>query len=197
MSRRARVAAVMGLLVVALVVAACGTDEASEQPETGSTISEPAASTDPAATSLPTRPGERPRTFEAVPHVQIGVEPIPEVDAALRERAFLLPDVEKRGTLIGRSGADALWLAEDVPFTRPGQVMEGREFARFHPDGSLHFPLPTERALEAIEAGWADLHPWAGQDEFPDGFVMLYTPLTASELDVVLGLTVESYNVVT
>ena len=75
--------------------------------------------------------------------------------------------------------------------------MAGGEFAHIHPDGSLHAPLPVERAVEAVENGWAELHPWADREAFPDGFVLLFTPQAADELEVTLQLVVESYNHVT
>ncbi len=131
-----------------------------------------------------------------MPHAQIGVEPIPEVNAELFRRAFALPDVRNEPTRISIPGARALWLREDLPLAHPEVIAVGREFAHIHPDGSLHVSLPPERAREAITAGWAELHPLAtfiGNE----GLVMLYTPRTLEELDVIFQLIVDSYNFVT
>ena len=67
-----------------------------------------------------------------------------------------------------------LWLGPAAP--EPAAVLREREFAHIHPDGSLHLVLPVDRAREAIDAKWAEFHPWVGRDDFWDGMVMLYTP---------------------
>ncbi len=131
-----------------------------------------------------------------MPHAQIGVMPEPAVDAELRRRAFALPGLENRPSLISVPGARALWLAEGVPVARPEGMIRGREFAHIHPDGSLHAVLPPERARDAIAAGWAEPHPIAGPLGL-DGLVMLYTPRTAEELTTIFTLVVDSYNYVT
>jgi len=145
---------------------------------------------------IPKRAGPRPLTNKNMPHSQIGVRPVPEVNAELFRRCFSLPDVRNEPTRISVPGARALWLDEDLPLTHPEVIAVGREFAHIHPDGSLHASLPPERAREAIEAGWAEPHPMAlymGNE----GMVMLYTPRTIEELDVIFQLVVDSYNFVT
>lgn len=131
-----------------------------------------------------------------MPHAQIGVVPVPAVHAELHRRAFALPGVENRPSVISVPGARALWLADDVPVARPDLILRGREFAHIHPDGSLHTVLPPERAREAIAAGWAEPHPIAGPLGM-EGLVMLYTPRTTEELTTILALVVDSYNFVT
>ena len=145
---------------------------------------------------LPQRTGPRPLTHRGMPHAQVGVQPVPEVNTELFRRAYSLPDVENRPTVISVPGARALWLRNDVPLAHPEVIAAGREFAHIHPDGSLHASLPPERAREAIEAGWAELHPLAEYIGNP-GMVMLYTPRTTEELDVIFQLIVDSYNFVT
>lgn len=145
---------------------------------------------------LPKRAGPRPPTHKGMPHAQIGVQPVPEVNTELFRRCFSLPDVRNEPTRISVPGARALWLHEDVPLARPEVIAVGREFAHIHPDGSLHASLPPERARQAMEAGWAEPHPMAvymGRE----GMVMLYTPRTMEELDVIFQLVVDSYNYVT
>ncbi len=93
-------------------------------------------------------------------------------------------------------GARALWLEEDVPVVRPELIAAGREFAHIHPDGSLHVALPPARAKEAVEASWAEPHPIVCMMGM-DGMVMLYTPRSTEELDVIFELIVDSYNFVT
>jgi len=131
-----------------------------------------------------------------MPHAQIGVRPIPQVNAELFRRCYSLPGVENRPTIVSVPGARALWLKDEVPLAHPEVLVAGREFAHIHPDGSLHVSLPPSRAREAIEAGWAEPHPIA-QYIGMEGMVMLYTPLSIKELDVIFQLVVDSYNFVT
>jgi len=131
-----------------------------------------------------------------MPHSQIDVTPDPDLDRELRRRAYALHGVLDRASIISVPGARALWLADDVELRHPEVVLRGREFAHFHPDGSLHVALSPERAAEAIAAGWAEPHPIAEHLGVP-GLVMLYTPRTMDELDVVFDLIRDSYNFVT
>ena len=145
---------------------------------------------------LPKRSGPRPLTHKGMPHAADRRAPVPEVHAELFRRCFSLPDVSNRPTVISVPGARALWLDEDLPLAHPEMIARGREFAHIHLDGSLHVSLPPERAREAIEARWAEPHPMAlyiGNE----GMVMLYTPRSMEELDVIFQLVVDSYNFVT
>ena len=91
-----------------------------------------------------------------------------------------------------------MWLSEDLTVFVPEALIGGREFAHIHTDGSLHIFLDPERAIEAVETGWAVSHPYAveGQARW-EGFVMLYTPQSLEELDVTFQLIVDGYNYVT
>jgi phospholipase/carboxylesterase len=131
-----------------------------------------------------------------MPHSQIGVRPVPEVNEALFARCFSLPDVRNEATVISIPGARALWLDEELLLAHPEAIARGREFAHIHPDGSLHASLSPDRAREAVEAGWAEPHPIAEYMGL-DGLVMLYTPLDMAELDVIFELVLDSYNYVT
>lgn len=146
---------------------------------------------------LPQRTGTRTRTSGTVPHVQIGVELVPAVNDELYRLAFALPDVENRPTIVSLPGARGLWLGDEITLIHPEVIASGRELAHIHPDGSLHAPLPVERALEAVEKGWAERHPWADQRDGWEGFVMLFTPQSMAELDVTFQLILDSYNFVT
>ena len=146
--------------------------------------------------ALPERQSPRPQTTGSVPHQQIGVEPVPEVNEELFRRAFMLPGVENRPSTFSLPGARGLWINDSVPIVRQDQIVSGREFAHIHPDGSLHASLPLDRAQEAVKAGWAEPQPIAESLGVP-GLVMLYTPQTFDELETVLQLIVDSYNFVT
>jgi hypothetical protein len=134
--------------------------------------------------------------MQAMPHMQIGVVPDLEIVTELARRAFSLPDIENRPTVVSVPGARALWLREGVSVAHPELIVAGREFDHIHPDGSLHVILPPERARQATDAGWAEPHPLAAY--FGNGgMVLLYTPRDRAELEVVWQLVVESYNYVT
>lgn len=147
--------------------------------------------------NLPVRSSPIPPTTNGVPHVQIGVEAVPEISEALLRRVSSIPGVEIRPTVISLPGAKGFWLSEDLTLARPDVIVGGREFAHIHPDGSLHASLSPELAGEAVEAGWAIHHPWANQRPGWEGFVMIYTPGTRDEMEVVFELILGSYNFVT
>lgn len=149
------------------------------------------------ASPLPQRAGPPVQTTTSVPHVQFGIEAVPQVHAELLRRVSALPKVHIRPTVVSLPGAMGFWLLEELPLSRPEVIVGGREFAHVHPDGSLHASLPSERALEAVAAGWAVRHPWATRREGWEGFVMLFTPQTMEELDVTFQLILDGYNFVT
>ena len=147
--------------------------------------------------NLPVRETPRPYTTNGVPHVQVGVEAVPELTAELLRRVEDLPDVDVRDTVVSLPGAKGFWLADQLPLKRPDVIVGGREFAHIHPDGSLHASLNPDTATVAIDTGWAIAHPWADQRPGWDGFVMIYTPQSADELEIVFELVLDSYNFVT
>ncbi len=146
---------------------------------------------------LPDRETPIPRTTNGVPHVQIGVDAVPELSDELLRLVAELPGVALGPTRISLPGAVGFHLDEDLPLAHPEAVVGGREFAHLHPDGSLHASLHPDTADAAVEAGWAVSHPWSGQREGWGGFVMIYTPVTDAELDVVFQLVQSSYAYVT
>jgi phospholipase/carboxylesterase len=134
----------------------------------------------------------RPETVAEGHHAQVGVEPVEALDKALRRRAFALPGVSEQPTVISVPGAAAIWLDEDLDVARPDLVSHGREFAHIHPDGSLHVSLPPARATEASAAGWGEPPP-DGHHARHVGRLLVYTPMTESELATVIRLLEESY----
>ncbi|UWQ91015.1 DUF5519 family protein [Rhodobacteraceae bacterium M382] len=149
------------------------------------------------AETLPTRETPPPRTTDGVPHVQIGIHAVPELSEALLKAVGELPGVNLGPTRVSLPGAIGFQLADDMPLAHPEVIVGGREFAHLHPDGSLHVSLEPEMANAAIKSGWAVSHPWADQREGWDGFVMIFTPSTQFELNIVIRLVRESYDFVT
>ena len=155
------------------------------------------SSTQTKADILPIRETPIPQTTNGVPHVQIGVKAIPELSEELLRQIAKLPGVKLGATRISLPGAVGFQLSDGVPLAHPEAIVGGREFAHLHPDGSLHASLNPKVARAAIDAGWAVSHPYAGQRKGWEGFVMIYTPQTVTELDVVIGLVGKSYEYVT
>lgn len=149
------------------------------------------------SSNLPLRDSPIPSTTNSVPHVQIGVKADPDVSAQLLLQVSEIPGVEIRETVISLPGAKGFWINESVTIARPDVIVGGREFAHMHPDGSLHASLSPEVAKEAVKLGWATYHPWANQRPGWEGFVMIYTPGSKEELEVVVQLVLGSYNFVT
>lgn len=147
--------------------------------------------------ALPMRDGTLPATTNGVPHVQIGVSPVPELSEEMLRQVAEFPGVALEPTRVSLPGAIGFQLAGDVSLAQPQAIVGGREFAHLHPDGSLHASLQADIARAAIEAGWAAAHPWANQRAGWEGFVMIYTPTTEAELDVVMRLVRGSYTYIT
>ncbi len=149
-----------------------------------------------ATVKLSQRPGARPETTMGIPHVQIGVELVPEVHEELFRRVYAIAGIENRPSVI--AGWEGLWLTDQVTVSVPNALIDGREFGHIHDDGSLHIFLEPSRAAEAVETCWAIFHPFALQQvERWNGFVMLYTPQSIEELNVTFQLIVDAYNHVT
>ena len=146
--------------------------------------------------SLPTRPGDRPRTTPTNPHTQLDQQPsdLRWVEELAR-RVFALPGVVAEPSHISVPGARALVLAADEPSGPPEAFLIDREFAHLHPapDHSLHAMLPLETAAEAVDAGWAEPHPVALRGLIPRTAVMLYAPRSEAELEVVERLVRASH----
>lgn len=145
---------------------------------------------------LPQRCSSRPETTNGVPHHQIGVQVVTEVNEELFRRVYSLPGVENRASVIGNWRG--LWLSEEITIAEPEALISEREFGHIHNDGSLHIFLKPSRADETVAACWGILHPFAVQELAGwDGFVLLYTPQSINELNVTFQLIVDGYNYVT
>lgn len=149
------------------------------------------------AMNLPDRQGDRPRTTNSVPHVQIGVTSQPALSQVLLQRVAEFPGVTLGATRVSLPGATGFQLDAGLDLANPDAIVGGREFAHVHPDGSLHASLSPEIARQAVDTGWAVMHPWAAQRPGWEGFVMIYTPQNTEQLNVVYELVQRSYTYVT
>jgi hypothetical protein len=145
---------------------------------------------------LPRRAGERPPTTPTNPHTQLDQQPSdPRLAEELARRVFALPGVVERPSRISVPGARAMTIAEGEPIGPPDAFLIDREFAHLHPppDRSLHAMLPPEIVAEAVDAGWAEIHPVARLGLIPPTAVMLYAPRDDVELSVVEALVRASH----
>lgn len=148
------------------------------------------------ALNLPDRETPRPETTTGIPHKQIGVEAIPELSEELVRRVAKLSGVTVGPTRISLPGATGFQFKDNLSLERPEAIVGGREFAHVHPDGSLHAALEPATAKAAVKAGWATPHPWSTRNPNWSGFVMIYTPKSEVELEVVYKLVQNAYTYV-
>ena len=165
-----------GCLVVSLILTALTIVPvtASMATESESQAEPPSAAAGSSYPILPRREGLPPKVTLNIPNRQIDVNPVPEVNEELFRRAFALPGVENRPTILSVPGVRGLWLNNKISLVHPEIIRRGREFAHIHADGSLHIALPVERAREAVRAGWALPHPMSNQEGWGRSRASLY-----------------------
>ncbi len=143
---------------------------------------------------LPVRAGPAPRTTSGIPHLQLDQFSPVGVQRALWERATALDHVRVGPSNTGPMTAEAFDLVPQFAGGRRDAFMSGWEFAHFHGDGSgsLHLTLPPIAGREAIEAGWAVRHPFAG-DFLPATVVMVFGARDEAETETVWLIVKKSY----
>jgi hypothetical protein len=144
---------------------------------------------------LPERAGPRPDTGPAMPHQQLSDNPPAELQEELWRRMSSLEGVRTGPSGVSLPDTRALHLDPGLATGPPEGFMVGTEFAHLHgpDDGSLHMALPADVAREAIDRGWAELHPLARAGHLPETLVMVYGPRDADELETVWSLVSASY----
>jgi hypothetical protein len=144
--------------------------------------------------TLPTREGQRPKTGDHVPHLQLSDTSPPEFVVELMDWAVNnLPDVREEPTRISVSSTRALWLDESVSVAHDDSFMPpagSREFAHVHADGSMHLCMSDDAVREIVEKSWGEPHPM--KDEGVNE-VLCYAPKNREELETVKFALVESY----
>lgn len=144
---------------------------------------------------LPTRAGRRPATGPEIPHQQLDQTAPAELQEQLWRRMVALDGVRAGRSRVSLPQSRALHLDPALALGPPAAFMGGTEFAHLHgaSDGSLHATLPPDAAAQAIESGWAEVHPLVRRGMIPPSHVMIYGPRDAAELDTVWQLVEVSY----
>lgn len=155
--------------------------------------------TSPPETALAPRRGTRPRTTPHAPHSQVDqILPRAERHAlsqALIARLSPLDGVRLAGSYRAPPGTVGLHLDPACARTHERAFLLGHEFAHVHveDDGSLHAILPEPLRTEAMAAGWAEPHPFAGQPTVSPDTVMIYAPRDEDEVTTVAELVRRSW----
>ncbi len=145
---------------------------------------------------LPVRSGVRPTTGPAMPHQQLDQNAPPSLQEELWQRMTQLEGVQVGGSHVSLPDSRALHLDPQLARGPADAYMLGTEFVHLHgpADGSLHAMLPPAVAREAVEKGWAELHPMAQQGFAPSHLVMIYGPRDDAELEIVWRLVEAGYS---
>lgn len=146
------------------------------------------------APELAPRRGPRPKTLPCAPHSQLEqimpAEARRDLSRMLIERLAGEPHVRLGWSMRAPPGTIGLFLEPGHGCGDARAFLLGDEFAHIHveDDGSLHAILPEPLRTRAIEAGWAEPHPLAGQPTVSPDTVMIYAPRDEEEVDIVAGL---------
>lgn len=144
---------------------------------------------------LPQRTGDRPKTRPVNPHQQLDQIAPTTMQEQLWRRMTELDDVRLGGSGVSLPDSRALHLDPRQASGPPEAFYLGTEFAHLHGarDGSLHIALPQADVAEALEKGWAELHPMVLMGMLPPTHVMVYGPRDEAELETVWQLIQRSY----
>mgnify|MGYP000173936606 CR=1 FL=1 len=148
---------------------------------------------------LPPRRGPHPQTTDCAPHSQVD-QLVPEAERRrlgllLAGKVKGLGDISDGPSRRAPPGTIGLYLAPDCCCGDAEAFLLANEIAHVHieDDGALHAVLPDGIREQAIEAGWAEYHPLAGQPTVSPRTVMIYAPRDENEVDTVMLLLQETY----
>ena len=146
---------------------------------------------------VPRRHGPRPQTTDCAPHSHIDqlASDRCAMSAMLMSRLADLPHVELGASRRAPPGTIGLYIEAAHCCAGEQAFLLGREFAHVHveDDGSLHAILAEPLRTAAIDAGWAEPHPLAGQPTVSPDTVMLYAPRDVAEVGVIASLVKASW----
>lgn len=138
----------------------------------------------------PARPGPRPRTPLALPHIQLDQWPPAEVAEKLIEGSLSLADVRSKQSRMASPKSRALCLPDRCAGGPQDAFIDDHEFCHLHPlpEGSIHLTLPNPLRDQMVELGWAEQHPVARAGAMPKTLVLVYAPRDRAELAIALHL---------
>ncbi|WP_110669924.1 luciferase family protein [Salinicola halophilus] len=144
---------------------------------------------------LPRRAGPRPATTDTNPHTQLDQQPEAPLSQEIEERVGRLAGVVLAPSRRAPPNTTGFYLKPEYAEGPADGFMLKTEFAHLHPvpDVSLHLTLPEPIRTQAIEKGWAEPHPLAGQPTISHLIVLLYAPRDRQELAVVHSLIEASW----
>lgn len=145
------------------------------------------------APRLTVRHGERPLTTQpspelAHPHQQLTQTGPAQLGDELVARAVALPGITLGDSCVSTPGARAFRLDPALAKGPASAFQCGTEFAHVHPpaEGSLHMTLPPLVYDAILGAGWGEPHPISGT-------MLVYSPRTCRELEIVWQFVIASY----
>ncbi len=132
---------------------------------------------------LPHRRGIRPATAKDLPSIQVDQGGSLDCVYRLLSRVSRLPGFRIQLSSDLPRGSMSLIVDERGLAASCEQLLQGREFARFHPlpFSSIFLSLPTGMRDEAISKGWAEPHPLAGLGRVSPFAVTVYAPRDKAE----------------
>ncbi len=144
---------------------------------------------------LPPRSGPRPKTQVESGQSQLDQSGLAALADRMVEAMIGLDSVRLGPSGIGGPSARAGHLLPAVANGPAEAFIVGTEFGHVHSDGSgsLHMVLPTARATEAVDAGWAAWHPTVAAHERPPNLVLVYGARNDDDFHVIWGLLQDSY----
>jgi len=139
------------------------------------------------------RPGTRPRTQRALPHLQLDQLPPADIMEELVERSLEIPHVRSKQSRMASPQSYALYLTDEFACGPPEAFIDDHEFCHLHPlpEGGIHLTLPEILREEVVRLGWGERHPLAKAGILTT-LVTVYAPRDRQELEVVLGFTAQS-----
>ena len=139
------------------------------------------------------RLGPRPRMYRALPHLQLDQLPTAEAVEELVERSLEIPFVRAKQSRMASPKSHALCLADNLAAGPPEAFIDDHEFCHLHPlpEGSIHLTLPGILRDEVVRLGWGERHPIAEMGILTT-LVTVYAPRDGQEIDIVLGLILQS-----
>lgn len=162
---------------------------------------------------IPKRIGERPITFDKVPHQMYTQQSSPNILNKLIADA--LEYSKSVGTIVAPTKVSfyttqpAFFIPEEIPL-RKGLRENNREHAHIHAiwspnqprgphtegtgGGSMHVSVSHFDAQYLINQGWAEWHPFASED-FP--LILLYAPQNEKEIDISMAVIKASFEFLT